>query len=81
MTVVPEVLLGTGKVQLNDPAEFDFSEPDVQLVIDTESKTSELKDFDTENPVPDTVTGVPGAPFFGLTLMAGVVTVKLAVAV
>jgi hypothetical protein len=53
----------------------------VQLVIDTESKTSDDSGVETENPVPETVTTVPAGPRVGLTVMAGMVTVNVPVAV
>ena len=80
MTVVPLVPLGTANVQLNDPFPFAVNEPLVQALIVTASKTSDFRFFETENPVPDTVTVVPTGPFFGVTVIAGVVTLNFPVA-
>jgi len=79
VTVVPEVPFGTENVQLNAPAAFVVSEPVVQLEITTLSKTSPTV-LDAENPVPATVTLAPTGPFFGVTVIAGVVTLNFAVA-
>ncbi|MGA7475716.1 MAG: hypothetical protein WBW47_00670 [Thermoplasmata archaeon] len=81
MTVVPDVPLGTENVQLNDPVPSVVREPLVQLVIVTESNTSDDNAVDTEKPVPATVTVAPIGPCPGVTVMAGVVTVNAPVAV
>jgi hypothetical protein len=62
VTVVPDVPLGTLKVQLNDPVPPVVNEPFVQLVIVTPSKTSDFSVVDTEKPVPATVTVAPTGP-------------------
>lgn len=53
-TVVPVVPLGTKNMQLNPPGHSgDFpvvSEPDVQVVIATPSKTNVARGVSTENP-------------------------------
>jgi len=80
VTVVPDVPLGTLKVQLNAPVPFVVSEPDVQLVIVFPSNTSPTV-LSTENPVPATVTVAPTGPWLGVTVILGVVTVNIPVAV
>jgi hypothetical protein len=77
VTVVPAVPTGTLNVQLNAPVAPVVREPLVQLVIETESNTSDARAVDTENPVPETVTVAPMGPWVGLTTIAGVVTVKV----
>jgi hypothetical protein len=81
VTVVPAVPLGTLNVQLNAPVAPVVREPLVQLVIVTESNTSDDNAVDTENPVPATVTVAPIGPCAGVTVIAGVVTVNVPVAV
>jgi hypothetical protein len=76
VTVVPEVPLGTAKVQLNAPVRLVVKEPLVQLAIDWESKMSEVRGVETEKPVPETVMRLPTVPWAGLTEIIGVVTVK-----
>jgi len=80
VTVVPLVPLGTANAQLNDPFPLAVNEPFVQALIFTPSKTRELSFVDTENPVPETVTVEPTGPFFGETVIAGVVTLNFPVA-
>lgn len=80
-TVVPDVPLGTLKVQLNAPVEPDAREPLVQVEIVSESNTSEVSAADTEKPVPDTFTVAPTGPVVGLSVIAGVVTMNFPVAV
>jgi hypothetical protein len=80
VTVVPEVPLGTRNVQLNVPVAPVVREPGVHVVMVTPSKTSPTK-LVTEKPVPATVTVAPNGPWAGLTVMAGVVTVNVPVAV
>ncbi|MGA7649979.1 MAG: hypothetical protein WBW40_04655 [Thermoplasmata archaeon] len=81
VTVVPDVPLGTVKVQLNVPDALVVRPPPTeQLVIVTPSNSSPTT-LETENPVPDTVTVAPTGPCFGLTEIAGVVTVNFPVAV
>jgi hypothetical protein len=80
VTVVPDVLLGTLNVQVNAPVAPVVREPAVQLVIVTASKTSPTA-LVTEKPVPDTVTVAPSGPWAGLTVIAGVVTINVPVAV
>ncbi len=81
VTVVIEVPLGTANVQLNAPVPFVVREPLVQAVIVTESNTNNDSVVETENPVPDTVTAAPTGPWPGDTVIAGVVTVTVPVAV
>jgi hypothetical protein len=81
VTTVPEVPVGTLKVQLNVPVALVAREPLVQLEITTLSNTSDRRVVSTENPVPDTVTVEPAAPRWGLTVILGVVTLNFAVAV
>ena len=80
MTVVPEVPLGTAKVQLNAPVAPVVNEPDVHTVIVTPSNTNDANPVDTENPVPATVTVAPTGPWLGDTVIAGAVIVNGAVA-
>jgi hypothetical protein len=80
VTVVPDVPLGTTNVQLNAPAALVVNDPLLQLVMSTLSKTNDFSFVETEKPVPDTVTVDPGAPFVGVTLIEGVVTVNFPVA-
>ena len=56
------------------------SEPASHAVIDLESKTSEARRVDTENPDPETVKVAPTGPFGRFTAIFGVVTVNLPVA-
>jgi len=81
-TVVPDVPLGTGNVQLNDPGGVPtvVNEPLVQLVIGFASKARDVGVVDTEKPVPATVTVAPMGPWPGVTVIVGVVTVNIAVA-
>lgn len=79
VTVVPEVPLGTENVQLNAPALLVVNEPLVQLEMVTPSKTNPTT-LDTEKPVPDTVTVASTAPFFGVTVIFGFVTLNVPVA-
>jgi hypothetical protein len=81
VTVVPEVPLGTAKVQENAPEASVDNEPLVQLLMVTPSNTSEARVVDTEKPVPDTVTVAPIGPCVGLTRIAGMVRVNVPVAV
>ncbi|MGA8091150.1 MAG: hypothetical protein WB984_01445 [Thermoplasmata archaeon] len=81
MTVVPDTPAGTANVQLNAPVAPVVREPLVQLVIVTESNTRYDNAADTENPVPATVTVAPIGPCPGVTVIAGVVTVNVPVAV
>jgi hypothetical protein len=81
VTTVPEVPVGTLKVQLNAPRLLVVNEPLVQLEITTLSKTNDLRFESTEKPVPETVTVDPTAPRPGVTVIFGVVTVNLWVAV
>ncbi len=76
MTVVPDVPPGTTNVQVNAPVALVVNEPLVQLVIVTESKTSDDSAVDTEKPVPATVTVAPIGPCPGVTVIAGGVTVN-----
>lgn len=75
VTVVPEVPLGTEKVQLNVPVALVVREPVVQLVIATLSNTNATV-LDTEYRVPDTVTDEPTGPWAGVTVIFGTVTVN-----
>ncbi|MGD0588658.1 MAG: hypothetical protein ABSA63_07720 [Thermoplasmata archaeon] len=77
VTVVPEVPLGTLNVQLNAPVAPVVKEPLVQLVIETESNTSDTRAVDTENPVPEIVTVAPTGPWVGFTVIADAVTVNV----
>jgi hypothetical protein len=77
VTVVPAVPTGTLNVQLKVPVAPVVSEPTVQVVIAFESKTKDASAFDTEKPVPDTVTVAPMGPWAGLTVIVGVVTVNV----
>ena len=79
VTVVPEVPLGTAKVQENPPKGPVFNDPLVQPVIVTESKSS-LAVLRSEKPVPDTLTVAPAGPSLGLTVIIGVVTLNVPVA-
>ena len=83
MTVVPNTPLGTLNVQLNAPVAPAVREPLVQLaaVIVLVSKTNDVSAVDTEKPVPATVTVAPIGPCPGVTVIAGVVTVNVPVAV
>ncbi|MFZ0942923.1 MAG: hypothetical protein WAN54_03395 [Syntrophobacteraceae bacterium] len=80
VTVAPAVSLGTWNVQLNAPVALVVREPPVQVAMLTPSKSSPAV-LNTEKPVPDTVTIAPTGPWTGLTVIAGVVTVKTLVAV
>jgi hypothetical protein len=81
VTVVPDVPLGTLNVQVNAPVALVVRDPVVQLLTGMESNSSEVRAADTVNPVPDTVTVAPTGPWIGLTMIVGVVTVKVPVAV
>ena len=83
VTVVPDVPLGTLNVQLNAPVAPVVREPLVQLaaVIVLVSRTNDVSAVDTEKPVPTTVTVAPIGPCAGVTVIAGVVTVNVPVAV
>ena len=81
VTVVPDVPLGTLNVQLNAPVAPVVKEPLLQLAIVTESNSSDDNVVDTEKPVPATVTVAPIGPCPGVTVIAGVVTVNVPVAV
>ena len=83
MTVVPNTPDGTTNVQLNVPVAPAVREPLVQLaaVIVLVSKTNDVSAVDTEKPVPATVTVAPIGPCPGVTVIAGVVTVNVPVAV
>jgi hypothetical protein len=61
-TSIPDAPLGTLNVQLKDPVPLAVSEPLVQLVIVTPSKTRDFSGVDGENPVPATVTLAPTGP-------------------
>ncbi len=63
-------------MQVKAPVAPVVREPLVQLVIVTESNTSDDSAVDTENPVPATVTVAPIGPCPGVTVIAGVVTVN-----
>jgi hypothetical protein len=76
VTVVPEVPLGTGNVQLNVTAPRVVNEPELQRVMGTPRNDS-VTAFDTVNPVPPTVTVAPTGPWVGVTLIFGVVTVNV----
>ena len=81
-TVVPDAPLGTFNVHVKAPVAFVVKEPPAQLVIVTESNTSDANAFDTVKPVPDTVTVAPIGPWVGvLTVIVGVVTANAPVAV
>jgi len=62
VTVVPEVPLGTAKVQLNAPV--------APELIDVETTVPSV------NPVPETVTDTPFGPCIGVSVTAGTVTVN-----
>jgi hypothetical protein len=80
VTVVPAAPRSTVIVQLNVPESFVVKEPPpVQLEIFVESNSSDVRAVDTEKPVPDTVTMAPTGPRPGVTIISGVVMVKLAV--
>lgn len=69
-------------VQLSDPVELVVKEPPAaQLVIVTPSNTRDDSAVDTEKPVPKTTTVAPTGPWEGDTVIAGVVTVKVCIAV
>ena len=70
-TVVPDVPLGTAKVQLQAPVGLVDSDPLEQVEIATPSKTSDETVVDPENPVPETVTVAPIGPWPGLTTIDG----------
>jgi hypothetical protein len=76
-TEVPEVPLGTARVQLNAPVASVIKEPLTQLEIPTPSNTSDASVEETEKPVPATVTLAPTGPWLGLTVIALDVTEKL----
>ena len=78
VTVVPDVPLGTAKAHENAPELFVVSEPLVQTVTVTVSNTSDANAADCEKPVPATVTAAPTGPCFGVTVIAGTVTVNVA---
>jgi len=80
VTVVPDVPLGTLNVQLNVPVALVASEPLVQAETTTPSNTSPTV-VSTEKPVPETVTVAPVGPCFGATVIFGVVTLNVPVAV
>ncbi len=77
MIVIPDVPLVMENVQLNEPVPSVVRLPLVQLVIVTESKTSDDSAVDTEKPVPATVTVAPIGPCPGVTVIRGVVTVNV----
>ena len=81
VTVVPDVPLGTLKVHVNAPLVLAVNEPAVQLTIVFPSNTNDASAVDTENPVPDTVTVAPTGPWLGVTVILGIVTVNVPVAV
>jgi hypothetical protein len=81
ITVVPDTPAGTANVQLNAPVAPVVREPLVQLAIVLVSKTNDVRAADTEKPVPATVTVAPTGPCPGVTVIAGVVTVNVPVAV
>jgi hypothetical protein len=81
VTTVPEVLVGTEKVQVNAPEPSVASEPLVQLEIGRLSKTNEASGVETEKPDPETVTVAPTGPWAGVTVVVGVVTVNVCGAV
>jgi len=74
VTDEPEVPSGTLNVQVKAPVPSVVSEPLVHDPIVWESKTSDARFVDTEKPLPVTVTVEPGAPWEGLTTIAGAVT-------
>jgi hypothetical protein len=80
VTVVPDVPMGTGNVQLNAPlASAICEETPVQFTasIVTWSKTRDASAVETEKPVPATVTVAPTGPWPGDTVIVGVVTVNV----
>jgi hypothetical protein len=80
VTVVPEVPLGTSKVQEKWPEASDVKEPLVQIETVTVSNTRDVNGVETENPVPATITVAPSGPWLGVTVIAGTVTVNVPVA-
>jgi hypothetical protein len=76
VTADPLAPTGTLNVQLNAPVALVVKEPMLQLVIVTLSKTSNPSAFETENPVPDTVTVAPNGPCMGFTVIMGIVMVN-----
>jgi hypothetical protein len=80
MTKVPVVPAGTAMEQVNVPDTDEVSEPELQAVTATASNSREATGEETENPLPETVTGDPTGPCPGVTVRVGEVTVKLPVA-
>lgn len=78
-TDVPLVPVGTRSWQLKCPAPSAVVEPLAQEEIVTPSKRSEASAVFTGKPVPATVTVDPTGPCPGVTVIAGVVPVKIAV--
>jgi hypothetical protein len=76
-TVEPEVPAGTTSVHEKLPEEPVVSEPEAQLAIITPSKLRDARAEETLNPLPVTVTEAPLGPWPGVTVIAGVVTVKV----
>jgi len=73
VTVVPDVPIGTAKVQLNDShVPLAIRDPARQAVTGRLSKTNATV-LGTEKPVPDTVTVAPAGPWFGATSISGAV--------
>jgi hypothetical protein len=81
VTTAPEAPGGTANVHVNVPVPLVVKEPLAQPVIALPSSTSDVREVDTENPVPETVTAVPWGPWVGLTVIVGVVTMNTVVAV
>jgi hypothetical protein len=79
VTVVPLVPEGTENVHANFPP-LAVSEPLVQLDIDTLSNVRVIV-VDPVYPVPVTTTDSPTTPLVGVSVIVGVVIVKVAVAV
>jgi hypothetical protein len=80
VTVVPDAPFGTPNAQPKAPVPSVVREPLVQLAIVTPSKTSPTG-LVTEKPVPVTVMMTSIGPWAGLTVMAGIVTENVPVAV
>jgi hypothetical protein len=80
VTVDPEAAAGTANVQLNAPVVPVVREPLVQVATVLPPNTNETG-WETEKPVPVTVTVAPMGPCPGVTVIAGVVTVNVPPAV
>ena len=70
--------LGTAKLHENEPEPDAVIEPLAQLRIVALSNTSDPNAFDSEKPVPETVTFAPTGPWVGVSVIAGTVSVKIA---